>query len=142
MNDVAYGGNGVCTDADYVCTAGPGYDGVTGLGTPNGLSAFGGPGSPTPIPGDFTLHVTPTSSTVPPGKAAKFKVTATATGGYTAPILLFATVDNFEGFTDFTNDSLKTAKKSSSLSVNAVRQPRGIDDGARHGRLERTRAHN
>jgi len=24
----------------YLCTAGPGYDGPTGLGTPNGIGAF------------------------------------------------------------------------------------------------------
>lgn len=39
LNDVTEGGNGTCTPA-YLCTAGTGYDGPTGLGTPNGLSAF------------------------------------------------------------------------------------------------------
>lgn len=33
------GSNGSC-DVAYLCTAGPGYDGPTGLGTPNGLGAF------------------------------------------------------------------------------------------------------
>ncbi|MEY9855482.1 hypothetical protein ABH935_001086 [Catenulispora sp. GAS73] len=37
--DVTTGANGSCTPA-YLCTAGPGYDGPTGLGTPNGFSAF------------------------------------------------------------------------------------------------------
>jgi hypothetical protein len=40
------GANGSCNPA-YLCTAGPGYDGPTGLGTPDGLAAFttgGGPG--------------------------------------------------------------------------------------------------
>jgi hypothetical protein len=32
-------GDGVCTVA-YLCTAGPGYDGPTGLGTPKGVSAL------------------------------------------------------------------------------------------------------
>ncbi|WP_241825599.1 carboxypeptidase regulatory-like domain-containing protein [Micromonospora sp. CB01531] len=39
LNDVSAGNNGTCSPA-YLCTAGPGYDGPTGLGTPNGLAAF------------------------------------------------------------------------------------------------------
>jgi hypothetical protein len=39
LNDVTSGANGTCTPA-YLCTAGPGYDGPTGLGTPWGVSAF------------------------------------------------------------------------------------------------------
>ncbi|GDY29061.1 S53 family peptidase [Gandjariella thermophila] len=37
--DVTSGANGRCSPA-YLCTAGPGYDGPTGLGTPNGTGAF------------------------------------------------------------------------------------------------------
>ena len=40
LNDVTSGSNGTCSPS-YFCTAGPGYDGPTGLGTPNGLTAFG-----------------------------------------------------------------------------------------------------
>ncbi|WP_406423507.1 carboxypeptidase regulatory-like domain-containing protein [Streptomyces sp. NBC_00842] len=39
LNDVTSGSNGSCTPA-YLCNGGPGYDGPTGLGTPNGLAAF------------------------------------------------------------------------------------------------------
>jgi len=39
FNDVTSGSNGTCAPA-YLCTAGPGYDGPTGLGTPNGLAGF------------------------------------------------------------------------------------------------------
>lgn len=39
LNDVTTGNNGSCTPA-YYCTAGNGYDGPTGLGTPNGPGAF------------------------------------------------------------------------------------------------------
>jgi N-acetylneuraminic acid mutarotase len=41
LNDVTSGSNGDCTPA-YLCTAGPGYDGPTGLGTPDGVTAFQG----------------------------------------------------------------------------------------------------
>ncbi len=39
LNDVTSGSNGSC-GGTYFCTAGAGYDGPTGLGTPNGTSAF------------------------------------------------------------------------------------------------------
>jgi subtilase family serine protease len=38
LNDVTTGNNGTC--GAPLCTAGPGYDGPTGLGTPQGISAF------------------------------------------------------------------------------------------------------
>jgi len=41
LNDVTSGSDGSCSTA-YLCTAGAGYDGPTGLGTPNGLGAFNG----------------------------------------------------------------------------------------------------
>ncbi len=39
LTDVTSGSNGSC-GGSYLCTAGPGYDGPTGLGTPNGTGAF------------------------------------------------------------------------------------------------------
>ena len=39
LNDVTSGSNGTCSPS-YLCTAGVGYDGPTGLGTPNGTAAF------------------------------------------------------------------------------------------------------
>ncbi|MFE3651295.1 S8 family serine peptidase [Streptomyces sp. NPDC059152] len=39
LNDVTSGSNGSCSPS-YLCTAGDGYDGPTGLGTPNGTAAF------------------------------------------------------------------------------------------------------
>jgi hypothetical protein len=39
LNDVTSGTNGTCSPA-YLCTGEVGYDGPTGLGTPNGLGAF------------------------------------------------------------------------------------------------------
>ncbi|MFL6138872.1 MAG: peptidase S8 [Frankiaceae bacterium] len=39
LNDVTSGNNGSCSGS-YLCTAGAGYDGPTGLGTPNGTSGF------------------------------------------------------------------------------------------------------
>ena len=39
LYDVTAGSNGSC-GGSYLCTAGPGYDGPTGLGTPNGTGGF------------------------------------------------------------------------------------------------------
>ena len=39
LNDVTSGNNGSCSGT-YFCMAGPGYDGPTGLGTPNGTGPF------------------------------------------------------------------------------------------------------
>ena len=39
LHDVTSGSNGSC-GSSYLCTAGTGYDGPTGNGTPNGLGAF------------------------------------------------------------------------------------------------------
>jgi hypothetical protein len=41
LNDVTSGANGSC-GSGYLCTAKSGYDGPTGLGTPNGTAAFTG----------------------------------------------------------------------------------------------------
>jgi subtilase family serine protease len=41
LHDVTSGSNGSCSVA-YLCTAGPGFDGPTGLGTPNTAAAFSG----------------------------------------------------------------------------------------------------
>ena len=38
LNDIIYGGNGTC--GPPLCQAGIGWDGPTGLGTPNGIGAF------------------------------------------------------------------------------------------------------
>jgi hypothetical protein len=42
FNDVVSGSNGFC-QGSYMCTAGPGYDGPTGWGTPKGIAPFVGP---------------------------------------------------------------------------------------------------
>jgi subtilase family serine protease len=39
LNDVEKGSDGHCSGS-YLCTAGPGYDGPTGWGTPSGIDAF------------------------------------------------------------------------------------------------------
>jgi len=47
LNDITSGSNGSC-GGSYLCTATSGYDGPTGMGTPNTQQAFGGGAAPAP----------------------------------------------------------------------------------------------
>jgi len=80
LNDVTTGSNGTCTPA-VLCTAGPGYDGPTGLGTPNGLAAFrSGPHGV--ISGTVTDHATGAAIAGATVKAGDYSATSDATGAY------------------------------------------------------------
>ena len=71
--DITQGANGACGTL-VLCTAGPGWDGPTGLGTPDGVGALtGGPH------GDITGQVTDAATGKPVAGA-----TVTAAGGYAA----------------------------------------------------------
>ena len=84
LNDVTTGDNGGCTPA-ALCTAGPGYDGPTGLGTPNGLTAFrSGPHGV--ISGTVTDHATGGPIAGATVKAGDYSATSSATGGYSLDI--------------------------------------------------------
>ncbi|MEY9967663.1 subtilase family serine protease [Streptacidiphilus sp. MAP12-16] len=71
LNDVTSGSNGSCSPA-YLCTAGVGYDGPTGLGTPNGLAAFTA-GSST---GNTVTVTNPGSQSSTVGTAVSLQVSA------------------------------------------------------------------
>ncbi|HEY1914386.1 MAG TPA: carboxypeptidase regulatory-like domain-containing protein [Streptosporangiaceae bacterium] len=79
LNDVTTGADGSCTP-DYLCTAELGYDGPTGLGTPDGVAAF------TTAHGDITGTVT-SAATGKPVKGAQVSLaggttTTNASGDY------------------------------------------------------------
>ncbi|MDP9117304.1 MAG: putative Ig domain-containing protein [Actinomycetota bacterium] len=80
LNDVTTGNNGSCTQT-LLCTAAVGWDGPTGLGTPNGVAAFTA-GGITPPPPPHTVTVTnpgPQTGTV--GAAASLQIQATDSAG-------------------------------------------------------------
>ena len=85
LNDVTSGATASCSPS-YLCTAGPGYDGPTGLGTPNGTTAFsqGTPtGGGTPPAGHVTV-TNPGNQTGTTGTAASLQISAAdATTGQT-----------------------------------------------------------
>lgn len=70
LYDVTSGRNGSCRPA-YLCTAGPGYDGPTGLGSPHGVAAFTAPRSTAAVavPIRQPLPAATARPAVPPGQA-------------------------------------------------------------------------
>jgi hypothetical protein len=74
--DVTTGSNGACSPST-LCNGGAGWDGPTGLGTPNGVTAFGGSGG-----GGNTVTVTnPGNQTGTVGTAVSLQMHATDSGG-------------------------------------------------------------
>ena len=75
--DVTTGHTASCSPA-YLCTGEVGYDGPTGLGTPNGVAAFG----PTSTgSNDFSVSVNPTNVSVAAGSNASATVSTAVTSG-------------------------------------------------------------
>jgi hypothetical protein len=83
--DVTSGSNGTCSPS-YLCTAEVGYDGPTGLGTPDGVAAFG----PVTASNDFSVAVSPTSASVAPGSSATATVSTAVTSGSAESVSLTA----------------------------------------------------
>ncbi len=80
LRDIVSGSNGSC-GGGYLCTAGVGYDGPTGLGTPNGLGAFAA--VPATIPGaPVNLQATPGNQSVSLSWTAPFNNGGSAITSY------------------------------------------------------------
>ncbi|MGW1809673.1 putative Ig domain-containing protein, partial [Streptomyces sp. NPDC002078] len=76
LYDVTSGNNGSCSPS-YFCTAGTGYDGPTGWGTPNGTAAFTAGST-----GGNTVTVTnPGSQSTTTGSSVSLQIKATDSGG-------------------------------------------------------------
>jgi subtilase family serine protease len=73
--DVTTGSNGTCTPA-VLCHAGVGWDGPTGLGTPNGTAAFSSGGGTTPPPPGCTAGQLLGNPGFETGTAAPWSATA------------------------------------------------------------------
>ncbi len=107
LNDVVTGSNGSC-GTSYLCTAGPGFDGPTGLGTPNGLGAFTAAGGQASVgapvlslsthdANDFVSTTSPTTVYYNPfgSNTGSFTVSASVGSGTTS--VLFPTVFGTDG---------------------------------------------
>ena len=87
LHDVTSGSNGSC-GGSYLCTATTGFDGPTGLGTPNGVGAFTVGAAPAP---DFTIGVSPSTQSVTKGTKASYTVSISAVNGFSGSVTLSAT---------------------------------------------------
>ena len=87
LHDVTSGSNGFCSGS-YLCTARVGYDGPTGLGTPNGVGAFGAGSSGPPPAQDFSLASTPAAQTVIAGTGTSYTIGVSRTGGFPGTVAL------------------------------------------------------
>jgi hypothetical protein len=87
--DVTSGSNGSCSGS-YLCTATSGYDGPTGLGTPNGIAAFGPSGTQPPPANDFSVGVSPASGSVTAGSSTSATVSTATTAGSSQTVTLSA----------------------------------------------------
>jgi hypothetical protein len=76
LYDVTSGNNGTCSPS-YFCTAGSGYDGPTGWGTPNGTAAFTAGGSS----GNTVTVTNPGSQSTTTGGAVSLQIHATDSAG-------------------------------------------------------------
>jgi subtilase family serine protease len=109
--DVVGGSNGNC-GGTYLCNAVVGFDGPTGLGTPNGLASFTA-APPTP---NFSLSVSPSSRTVIVGTTAGYTVTMTPSGGFSNTVDLSVASGLPAGATPTFSPS-STTGGTSSLSI-------------------------
>jgi subtilase family serine protease len=76
FNDVTGGSNGSCGTNKYLCTGVTGYDGPTGIGSPNGVGPVAPPPPPPPVPVNNAL---PTIS----GSTVQGQSVSATTGGWT-----------------------------------------------------------
>ncbi|HEY1914371.1 MAG TPA: carboxypeptidase regulatory-like domain-containing protein [Streptosporangiaceae bacterium] len=139
LNDVTSGNNGFCIPA-YLCTAGPGYDGPTGLGTPNGVAAFtAGPH------GEVTGKVTNVATGKPVAGAqvstGAGSVTTNARGVYDLPLPAGSYQATASGYTytPSTPASITVADGTTTkLNFSLTQQPSvtisgQVTDGSGHG---------
>ncbi|MEJ7648958.1 MAG: carboxypeptidase regulatory-like domain-containing protein [Nakamurella sp.] len=136
--DVTAGNNGTCTPA-VLCTAGAGYDGPTGLGTPNGVSGFAATETGT-VSGTVTHDGAPLEgATVTIGDAAT--ATTGTDGTYTAavPAGTYTVTFSAYGYKTVTKTGVvvtvgNTATASAALVAVPSRAVSGtVKDGSGHG---------
>jgi len=111
LHDITSGGNGSC-GGSYLCTALSGYDGPTGLGSPNGLAGFTAGSTQQP---DFTIGTSQSSATVTQGTDAVYTVNVGSVGGFNGTVALSASGPAGATYT-FTPASV-TGSGSSTLAV-------------------------
>jgi subtilase family serine protease len=114
--DVTSGSNGSGCSPANVCAATTGWDGPTGLGTPNGTAAFG-PGA-VANGNDFSVAVSPSSGSVATGGPTTATVSTATTSG-SAQTVALSVSGVPAGATATLNPTSVTSGGTSTLSVSA-----------------------
>jgi N-acetylneuraminic acid mutarotase len=138
LNDVTSGSNGTCSPS-YLCTAGPGYDGPTGLGTPSGVSAF-----TTGPHGVVAGTVTDTTGAALPGVQVSIgdqDTTTDSSGGYTlsVPVGTYTVTATKFGYSTATQTGVtvtdgQTVTENLSITLEPTTTVSGlVRDGSGHG---------
>ena len=115
LHDVTSGSNGAC-GGSYLCTALAGYDGPTGLGTPNGVDAFGPGPVVAPAP-DFSISASPASTAVAVGASGSSTLTLTPVGVFADPVTLSTSVAPASGLTATVSPSPVTVNGATNTSL-------------------------
>ncbi|HEY1642894.1 MAG TPA: carboxypeptidase regulatory-like domain-containing protein [Streptosporangiaceae bacterium] len=143
LHDVASGSDGTC--GTLLCTAGPGWDGPTGLGTPNGVSAltFGPHGAVagTVITGHHSPLASASVTATNTATAVTYSATTGSAGTYNLPLPVGSynlAVHSF-GYaavtvTDLTVTADSTMTRNFTLTPQSERTLSGtVTDGSGHG---------
>ena len=113
LHDVVSGSNGNC--GTYLCNATAGFDGPTGLGTPNTTAAF----VTAPATPDFSVNATPSSVSLTTGGSGSSTIALTGLNGFTGSAALTSAVSPSSGLTA-TVPATVTAGGSATLGLNAA----------------------
>ena len=119
FNDVTSGNDGSC-GGSYLCTAKPGYDGPTGIGTPNGVTGLGQNGA---AGSDFNASIAPSTLTLAHNTSSAATVNVAPLNGFTGSVHLSAAVSPSTGLgATLTSASVNVgpATGSTSLNLNAT----------------------
>ena len=114
LNDVTTGQTASC--GTYLCKAGTGYDGPTGLGTPNGVAAFGPSSTGT---NDFSVSDSPTSGSVTAGGSTGTTVSTATTAG-SAQTVSFSASGLPSGASASFSPTSVTSGSSSTLTISTT----------------------
>ncbi len=136
LNDVTAGNNGSCSPS-YLCTAGSGYDGPTGLGTPNGVAAFT-TGPHGTISGTVTNRRTNAAISGAQITAGTGHATTDASGHYSmsVPVGTYDLTAAAFGYQSRTISGLQVTDGGTTTQNVALKSVPSVDRvGQRHGRL-------
>ncbi|HKN53063.1 MAG TPA: hypothetical protein VJX66_11205, partial [Amycolatopsis sp.] len=114
--DAVGGSNGSCSPS-YLCTAVAGYDGPTGIGSPDGSAMTGT--QPPPPANDFSISASPNSLNIVAGNSATSTISTATTSG-SAQTVSFSTSATPAGVSASISPTSVTSGGSATLTVSTT----------------------